>query len=67
MSVYITDKDGKLVKVSGSNTNFTLPIGSIFSSAIPIIDANVHLLDGSLISQTGLYKTFADLFITHLL
>lgn len=61
MSVYITDKDGKLVKVSGSNTNFTLPIGSIFSSAIPIEDANVHLLDGSLISQTGLYKTFADL------
>jgi hypothetical protein len=61
MSVYITDKDGKLVKVSGSNTNFTLPIGSIFSSAIPIMDANVHLLDGSLISQTGLYKTFADL------
>lgn len=61
MSVYITDKDGKLVKVSGSNANFTLPIGSIFSSAIPIMDANVHLLDGSLISQTGLYKTFADL------
>lgn len=61
MSVYITDKDGKLVKVSGSNANFTLPIGSIFPSAIPIMDANVHLLDGSLISQTGLYKTFADL------
>ena len=61
MSVYITDKDGKLVKVSGSNVIFTLPIGSIFSSAIPIMDANVHLLDGSLISQTGLYKTFANL------
>ena len=61
MSVFITDSNGKLVKVAGGTEGFSLPIGSIFSSAIPLNDASVHLLDGSLISQTGLYKTFADL------
>lgn len=43
------------------NEVVSLPVGSIFASAIPQIDARVHLLDGSTISQTGLYKTFADL------
>ena len=38
-----------------------MPVGSIFASAIPIIDARVHLLDGSTISQTGVYETFANL------
>lgn len=39
----------------------SLPVGSIFTSAIPLTDARVHLLDGSTISQTGIYATFADL------
>lgn len=38
-----------------------MPVGSIFASAIPITDARVHLLDGSTISQTGVYETFANL------
>ena len=38
-----------------------MPVGSIFASAIPQTDARVHLLDGSTISQTGIYETFANL------
>ena len=38
-----------------------MPIGSIFASAIPQTDARVHLLDGSTISQTGVYADFANL------
>lgn len=41
-----------------------MPVGSIFASAIPIIDARVHLLDGSTISQAGVYETFANLIKT---
>lgn len=61
MSVFITDSNGKLVKVAGGTEGFSLPIGSIFSSAIPLNDASVHLLDGSLISQVGMYAEFAQL------
>ena len=61
MSVFITDSNGKLVKVAGGTEGFSLPIGSIFSSAIPLNDASVHLLDGSLISQSGMYEEFANL------
>ena len=38
-----------------------LPIGAIFPSAIPIVDARVHLLDGSYIAQDGVYEEFAEL------
>ena len=38
-----------------------MPVGSIFVSAIPLTDVRVHLLDGSTISQTGIYETFANL------
>lgn len=38
-----------------------MPVGSIFASAIPQEDARVRLLDGSTISQTGVYETFANL------
>lgn len=38
-----------------------MPVGSIFVSAIPLTDARVHILDGSTISQTGIYETFANL------
>lgn len=39
----------------------SLPIGSIITSAIPLIDATVHLLDGSVISQNGIYSDFVKL------
>ena len=38
-----------------------MPVGSIFTSAIPQEDARVHLLDGSTIPQNGVYATFANL------
>lgn len=38
-----------------------LPIGAIFPSAIPIVDARVHLLDGSYIAQDGIYEEFVEL------
>lgn len=38
-----------------------MPVGSIFVSAIPLTDARVHLLDGSTISQDGIYADFANL------
>lgn len=63
MAGYYTDKNGNLVKFAGSSTEtkFALPVGSIFPSAIPLTDASVHLLDGSFISQTGVYQEFAEL------
>ena len=36
-----------------------LPIGSIFQSTIKIDDSTVHILDGAIISQTGIYAEFA--------
>ncbi len=43
---------------------YGLPVGSIFASAIPVVDARVHLLDGSLITQSGIYAEFATLIKT---
>ncbi len=37
-----------------------LPIGSIICGAIPLNDVSVHLLDGSTISQTGIYEDFSN-------
>lgn len=63
MSVYIAGIDGKLKKVAG-NSGSSLPVGTIFPSAIPLTDARVRLLDGSTISQTGVYSDFANLIKT---
>lgn len=52
---YYTPDDGDAV---------FMPVGAIFSSAIPQTDARVHLLDGSIISQTGIYADFAILLKT---
>lgn len=62
-------KNGKLVQVAGNSgggsssesSGSSLPVGTIFPSAIPLTDASVHLLDGSTISQTGVYQEFAEL------
>lgn len=47
-----------------SSGNSSLPIGSIFSSALPQLDAGVHLLDGSTIALDGIYKDFVNLVKT---
>lgn len=47
-----------------SSGNSSLPVGSIFSSALPQLDAGVHLLDGSTIALDGIYKDFVNLVKT---
>lgn len=62
MSGWYTDEQGKLHRFAGGNGNAAaMPVGSIFPSAIPLEDIRVHLLDGSTISQTGIYEQFATL------
>lgn len=41
-----------------NNLPIGLPIGAIIISAVPLTDASVHLLDGSTISQAGIYADF---------
>ena len=57
------DVPGDLVpqRIDGLESFSMLPVGTIFASAVPQTDGRVHLLDGSTISQTGIYKTFANL------
>ena len=38
----------------------TRNVGQIVTSTIPLIDAGLHLLDGSLINGNGIYKEFVD-------
>lgn len=62
MSGFFTDENAKLNKFTGgTKVKFkgALPIGSIFVSAIPILDDSVHLLNGDVISQEGLYEDFS--------
>ena len=54
-------KNGKLIRYAGNSNKISLPVGSIFASAIPLTDARVHLLDGSSILQNGVYTTFTNL------
>ena len=62
MSVWGTDEYGQLTKYAGGcEIRSALPVGAIFASAIPLTDSSVHALDGSLISQTGMYAEFANL------
>ena len=63
MSGFFTDKDKNLFQFAGgyNSTRYCMPVGTIFPSAIPLTDASVHLLDGTTISQTGVYQEFAML------
>ena len=45
-------------KIESASLPTGLPIGSIITSAVPLTDASVHLLDGSTVSQTGIYADF---------
>lgn len=51
--MFFTDGDNDAI--------LSLPVGSIFASAIPLTDVAFHLLDGSVISQTGIYEDFSNL------
>lgn len=62
MSGWFTDDNGELHRFAGgSGFKSALPVGAIFASAIPLTDSSVHALDGSTISQTGMYEQFASL------
>ena len=62
MSGWFTDENGELHRFAGgSGFKSALPVGAIFASAIPLTDSSVHALDGSTISQTGMYEQFASL------
>ena len=62
LTVQNIELDGEDIndKIAQSSSSF-MPIGSIFASAIPQEDARVHLLDGSVIQQDGVYADFVNL------
>lgn len=43
-----------------ANLNSARNIGEIITSAIPLSDSGLHLLDGALINGNGIYKEFVD-------
>lgn len=66
--LYRTDKDGNLIQIAGNSnlayTGTSLPVGAIFSSAIPQTSNKYHLLDGDCISIQGIYKGFYNLLLS---
>lgn len=60
MSGWFTDENGELHRFAGgSGFKSALPVGAVFASALPLTDSSVHALDGTTISQTGIYEQFA--------
>lgn len=59
MSVNITDRDCKLIKVAGNFTrDSALPIGLIFASAVYLDNPSFKLLNGQTIVSNGAYADF---------
>lgn len=58
MSFYISDENGKLIKIAGNERRSYLPLGTIICSAIIQNDAGLHLLDGSTLPCNGIYADF---------
>ena len=66
--LYRTDKDGNLIQISG-NSNLayqgnSLPIGSIFTSALPQTSNKYHLLNGDCLEVNGTYSGFFNYLIS---
>lgn len=62
-----TGKAGKFLQTDGTNASWeevqsgsSRNIGEIVASTIPLTDAGLHLLDGSLIQGSGIYSAFVD-------
>ena len=57
-----TGQNGKFLSTNGTNASWanvpTRNIGEIVESTIPLSDAGLHLLDGSVISGSGAYSAF---------
>lgn len=59
MPLYITDENGIPKQIAGkTDVRYTLPLGSIFTSIVPLEDSCYHLLDGSTLSGSGTYSKF---------
>lgn len=58
MSFYISDENGRLIKIAGNERRSYLPLGTIICSAIIQNDAGLHLLDGSTLPCDGIYADF---------
>ena len=66
--LYRTDKDGNPIKIAG-NSNLayqgnSLPIGSIFTSALPQTSNKYHLLNGDCLEVNGIYNGFFNYLIS---
>ena len=60
MSLYLGDQ-----LISGVNSPIQgRALGQIIQSTIPLVDAGLHLADGSIITSTGIYKDFYDYMMT---
>lgn len=57
MSLYLGEN---CISAGGSSAFKNNNIGEIIQSTIPLSDAGLHLLDGSLISGSGAYSAFVD-------
>lgn len=68
MALFKTDENNNLIPIAGNMnmayTGTSLPIGAIFSSAIPQTSNKYHLLDGGCISIQGIYKGFYNLLLS---
>lgn len=53
---YIDGEHWESIQLGGNSRN----IGEIVTSTIPLTDAGLHLLDGSVLSGDGIYKNFVD-------
>lgn len=67
----VVKPDGETITIDGngvisSNGGASRNIGEIVSSTVPLVDAGLHLLDGSLVNGSGIYSDFvsyiADLY-----
>lgn len=60
MSLYLGDQ-----LISGVNSPIQgRALGQIIQSTIPLVDAGLHLADGSVITSTGIYKDFYNYMMT---
>jgi hypothetical protein len=68
MALYKTNENKDITQIAGNMnmayTGTSLPIGAIFSSAIPQTSNKYHLLDGGCISIQGIYKGFYNLLLS---
>lgn len=63
-SVYLKDLSGNVLLPYTGETSSSRNIGEFVYSTLPLTDAGLHLLDGSLISGSGSYAAFVSYIAT---